>query len=122
MSAKGSNAYTRITFPGYYHFERCRSGKVAYRLDYNQEGIRNKTEYVQMFWDCGWEYLFDFVGYSYFRIEESGRQVREEIFSDGSSRLDMMKRVYKGRITPLIILFALVILLQYFTNLLRYVL
>ena len=57
---------TKVTFPGFYHFEKCEPESVSYRLDYNQEGIRNKDEYVKMFADCGWEYLFDFVGYSYF--------------------------------------------------------
>jgi len=40
---------------------------VVYQLDYNQEGRSHKEEYIQMFTDCGWEYLQDFVGYSYFR-------------------------------------------------------
>lgn len=106
----------RITFPGLYHFERCEPGKVTYRLDYNQEGIKNKTEYVQMFSDCGWNYLFDFVGYSYFCKEGSAGQEREEIFCDDLSRFDMMKRVFKGRIIPLIILFISIVLPQLFIN------
>ena len=65
MHAKGWKL-TKITFPGFYHFDSCEPQNVTYRLDYNQEGINNKTDYVQMFSDCGWNYLFDFVGYSYF--------------------------------------------------------
>lgn len=110
----------RVTFPGFYHFEECKPAKVAYRLDYNQEGIENKIEYVQMFSDCGWDYLFDFMGYSYFCKEGNTDQEREEIFCDDSSRYDMMKRVLKGRIIPLIILFACVILPQLFINTLKY--
>lgn len=107
---------THISFPGLYHFEACEPQKVTYRLDYNQEGIKNKTEYVQMFIDCGWEYLFDYVGYSYFCKEGEADHEREEIFCDDSSRLDMMKRVFRGRIIPLIVLFALVIMPQFFMN------
>lgn len=107
---------TRIVFPGFYHFERCSPGNTAYRLDYNQEGIKNKAEYVQMFSDCGWDYLFDFAGYSYFFKEGGQNQEKEEIFCDDASRYDMMKRVFKGRIIPLILLFVLGILPQYFLN------
>lgn len=106
----------KITFPCFYHFEKCQPERAAYRLDYNQEGIRNKTEYVQMFSDCGWKYLFDFVGYSYFYKEGAINPESEEIFCDDFSRLDMMKRVFKGRIIPLIIIFAGVVLPQLFQS------
>ena len=111
---------TKITFPGFYHFEKCEPGKVTYRLDYNQEGVKNKTEYVQMFSDCGWDYLFDFVGYSYFCKEGDTSHEREEIFCDDASRLDMIKRVFKGRLNPLIIVFLCIILPQFFLNTMRY--
>lgn len=112
--------FTKIIFPGFYHFEKCEPGKVTYRLDYNQEGLKNKAEYVQMFSDCGWNYLFDFAGYSYFCKEGDMDQEDGEIFCDDSSRLDMMKRVFKGRIIPLIPLFACVVLPQLFANTVGY--
>ena len=93
--------FTKVIFPGIYSFEECEPENVTYRLDYNQDGIANKAEYVQMFFDCGWEYLFDFVGYSYFRKASEGAEDNEEIFCDDESKFDMMKRVYKGRIIPL---------------------
>jgi len=41
---------------------------VIYQLDYNPDGKKNQEEYVQMFEDCGWEYLKDFaVKYISFR-------------------------------------------------------
>ena len=115
MNEKGWR-FTHATFLGFYHFEKCKPRQVTYRLDYNQEGIRNKAEYIQMFADCGWEYICDFVGYSYFRKEGKAGEEREEIFCDDASRLDMMKRVFRGRIIPLIILFVLVIIPQLFVN------
>lgn len=36
-----------------YHFEKCEPEDVIYRLDYNREGIRHKSEYTKMFEDCG---------------------------------------------------------------------
>lgn len=107
---------TKVSFPGFYHFEKCEPENVSYRLDYNQEGIRNKDEYVKMFADCGWEYLFDFVGYSYFRKAGMDGEEKEEIFCDDESRLEMMRRVFKGRILPLISLFVLVIIPQLLLN------
>lgn len=108
--------FTNVTFPGFYHFEQCEPETVTYRLDYNQEGISNKSEYVQMFADCGWDYLLDFVGYSYFRKASDDESIDEDIFCDDESRFDMMKRVFKGRIVPLIIIFFGVILPQLYTN------
>jgi len=99
-----------------YHFEKCTPEDVIYQLDYNKEGLDNKDEYVKMFSDCGWEYLQDYVGYSYFRkaVSEEGE---EEIFCDDESRLQMMERVFKGRMIPLLILFFTVLIPQFIINL-----
>ena len=106
--------FTKVNGFGFYHFERCEPEDVVYQLDYNPEGISNKAEYVQIFRDCGWEYLQDYVGYSYFRKTASEMDDDEEIFCDDSSRLDFMKRVLKGRVTPLIIIFFGIIVPQIF--------
>ena len=95
-----------------YHFEKCVPEDVIYQLDYNQNGIAHKEEYVKMFNDCGWEYLQDYVGYSYFRNAASKMDGVEEIFCDDASRLDMMKRVFKGRLIPLLAIFFLIIIPQ----------
>lgn len=102
--------FTGVTLLGFYHFEKCEPEDVVYQLDYNQDGIANKDEYVQMFHDCGWEYLQDFFGYSYFRKPASEMNGHEEIFCDTDSRIDMMKRVFKGRMIPLLCIFFLIIL------------
>lgn len=104
--------FAAVTFPGFYHFEKGIPEDVVYQLDYNQEGIAHKEEYVQMFQDCGWEYLTDFVGYSYFRKPVSGLREEEGIFCDDSSRLEMMKRVFQGRMLPLLAVFLCVIVPQ----------
>lgn len=106
--------FTYVNLPGFYHFEQCEPEEVVYQLDYNQEGLANKEEYVRMFEDCGWEYLMDHVGYSYFRKPKSQMLGEESIFCDDSSRLEMMKRVFKGRLIPLIIFFLSVIIPQLF--------
>ena len=52
--------FVRVTGLGIYHFEACPPEDVIYRLDYNPEGLNHKEEYVQMFHDCGWEYIQEF--------------------------------------------------------------
>ncbi len=59
--------FVRVSGFGIYHFEKCTPEDMIYQIDYNQDGIAHKDEYVKMFGDCGWEYLQDYVGYSYFR-------------------------------------------------------
>lgn len=110
----------KVTFPGIYRFSACEPEDVCYQLDYNQDGVAHKTDYVQMFADCGWEYLFDFVGYSYFRKPADQMEGEESIFCDDESRLEMIKRVYKGRVVPLIFIFFGCILPQLFMNSMGY--
>lgn len=100
----------RMSWPCVYHFERCAPEDVIYQLDYNQDGIAHRDEYVRMFSDCGWEYLQDFYGYSYFRKPASQMDGAEEIFCDESSRLQMLERVFRGRMIPLLALFLAVLL------------
>lgn len=103
--------FVKVGLPGIYHFEKCVPADVVYQLDYNQEGLAHKDEYVQMFRDCGWEYIQDFGGYSYFRKPVSQMQgEEEEIFCDDASRLDMMRRVFAGRYLSVFIILVLLIL------------
>lgn len=105
--------FTGVSFLMAYHFVRCEPEDVVYQLDYNPAA--NKQEYLQIFRDCGWEYLQDYVGYSYFRKPASAMQGEEAIFSDDASRLDMLRRIIKGRLLPLLPIFLLCVL----PNLLR---
>ena len=105
--------FTGVSFLMAYHFVRCEPEDVVYQLDYNPAA--NKQEYLQIFRDCGWEYLQDHVGYSYFRKPASAMQGEETIFSDDASRLDMLQRIIKGRLLPLLPIFLLCVL----PNLLR---
>lgn len=107
----------KYIMPSMYIFEKCVPEDVIYQLDYSPEGRKNKLEYLQMFYDCGWEYLFDACGWSYFRKPASLAVEDEEIFSDQDSKLDLMNRIGKGRLIPLLILFFLVIIPQLFIQL-----
>lgn len=106
----------KVNLPGFYHFVKCKPEDVVYQLDYNQEGLEHKDEYVQMFKDCGWEYIQDFGGYSYFRKPVSQMQGEEGIFCDDESRLDMMRRMFAGRYLPILVILALLILPNLFAQ------
>lgn len=109
--------FVRVDWLCRYHFEACEPEDVVYQLDYNPDGLQHKAEYVQMFRDCGWEYLQDMCGYSYFRKPASAMgEHEEEIFCDDSSRGEMLRRVFKGRLLPLIVLFLCNILPQVALN------
>ena len=111
--------FIKVSGLGVYHFEKCQPEDVIYQLDYNQEGSANKAEYIKMFSDCGWDYLQEYFGYSYFRKPAAEMNGEEEIFSDGNSRLDMMVRVYKGKVLPLLAIFFAVLLPQFVSNLIN---
>ncbi len=109
--------FVKVTGIGMYHFEKCQPEDVVYQLDYNTEGSSDKAEYIRMFADCGWDYIQEFFGYSYFRKRAADMNGEEEIFCDDSSRLAMMERVFKGRLVPLLIVFFTVLLPQFISNL-----
>ncbi|MCI9621297.1 MAG: DUF2812 domain-containing protein [Dorea sp.] len=91
--------------PGIYFFDKCVPEDVVYRLDFEQAEKSEKTEYLQLYNDYGWEYLFDVNGFSYFR-KRAGSEERElEIFSDNESRIEMVERVFKRRMIPLLMVF-----------------
>lgn len=103
--------FTKAALLGIYHFERYEPEDVVYQLDYNPDGIAHKEQYVQMFKDCGWEYIQDYFGYSYFRKPASEMTGDEEIFCDDESRLEMVKRIFFTRMIPLIAIFFFVVIL-----------
>lgn len=98
--------FTRVHLPGIYHFQKCEPANIKYQLDYNEDGRENIDEYTQMFSDMGWEYMFDFVGYSYFR--KPVEDITDEdngIFCDDDSRFDLIKRIFRAKMIPLILIF-----------------
>lgn len=103
-----------------YHFEKCVPEDVIYQLDYNQDGMRHKDEYVKLFNDCGWEYLQDYMGYSYFRKAAAEATGAEEIFCDDNSRLQMLERIVRGRVLPLAALFSCVLIPQFIFSITTY--
>ena len=109
--------FKKVTGLGVYHFEKCECENVVYQLDYNQQGIKNKDEYVRMFADCGWEYIQEYAGFSYFRKNASEMNGDERIFNDEESKTAMIGRVFAGRILPLLTIFSACLVPQFVINL-----
>lgn len=96
-----------------YHFEKCEPEDVIYQLDFNSEGTKRRDDYLQMFKDCGWEYIQEFNGYTFFRKPVSQMNGREEeIFCDDESRLEMIRNVLRKKMLPLLYIFFLIIIPQ----------
>ena len=86
-----------------YTFERCEPEQVVYRLDFSGIPLDQRDDYYAMFRDYGWEYLQDINGFSYFRKPAEGAAPEDlEIFSDGASHLEMVKKVMLKKLIPLI--------------------
>lgn len=94
----------RTVLPCSYIFEKCTPEDVAYRLDY-----KNNTEmadYFQIFQDYGWEYFNRCMGWLYFRkpVAETDSEQDAEIFSDDASRVQLLNKLLKTRMLPLLVI------------------
>jgi hypothetical protein len=111
--------FVRVGGFGVYHFERCEGADYVYQLDYNPQTKETRDDYLRIFSDCGWEYIQDYVGYSYFRKSAAAMRGDEAIFSDDESRTAMMGRVYKGRVLPLMGILCGCLIPQFILNLIN---
>lgn len=102
--------FVKCTVPCFYRFEPCEPEDVIYRLDY--KNARENPDYMQMTADFGWEYCGECNGWLYFRkpAEQAESEGDTEIFSDNESRLEMVQRVIKTRLLPLLVIFLCIII------------
>ena len=111
MHAKGWKlrkvSYSILLFAVKYTFEKCHPEQVSYQLDFYPMENSERTSYLQLFKDCGWEHITDFNGFSYFRKLHSGIEsdAEFEIYNDASGKLAMVKRILTRRMLPILLLF-----------------
>ena len=79
MHQKGWKLKSYTVFRGYV-FEKCIPENWIYQLDYRDE-VEDLNAYIQLFQDCGWEYVMMFNSFYYFRRKENGEENNSEIFS-----------------------------------------
>lgn len=113
--------FVEYIWPCFYRFERCEPENVIYQLDFSVTRKKDRPEYVQMFQDCGWEYIQDYLGWYYFRKELSEEEVECSIFSDIDSKFELLDRIYKSKIIPLMVVFFSIIIPQLWLNMRQWI-
>ena len=111
MHAKGWKlrkvSYSILLFAVKYTFEKCHPEQVSYQLDFYPMENSERTSYLQLFKDCGWEHITDFNSFSYFRkaYSEIESNAEFEIYNDATGKLAMVKRILTSRMLPILLLF-----------------
>ena len=112
-------SYSILLFAVKYTFEKCQPEQVSYQLDFYPMKKSERASYLQLFKDCGWEHITNFNGFSYFRKLHSGIEsdAEFEIYNDATGKLDMVNRILRLRLLP--VLFFLSMLIPLFLKLLN---
>ena len=100
-------SYSILLFVVKYTFEKCQPEQVSYQLDFYPMEKSERSSYLQLFKDCGWEHITDFNSFSYFRKAHSEIEsdAEFEIYNDATGKLAMIKRILIMRMLPILILF-----------------
>ncbi|MBR5259454.1 MAG: DUF2812 domain-containing protein [Eggerthellaceae bacterium] len=85
----------------FYRFEKCAPEDFLYQLDYSRDGRKHRDVYLQMFKDCGWEHLQDYLGYSYFRKPASDVAEAEGLLRDEETKRWMINQAFEDRVSLL---------------------
>ena len=109
MHAKGWKlrkvSYSILLFVIKYTFEKCQPEQVSYQLDFYPMEKSDRSSYLQLFKDCGWEHITNFNQFSYFRKPASQLDAESdlEIYNDAWSKLEMVKRLLIWRFLPALV-------------------
>ena len=105
-------SYSYLLVAVKYSFEKCQPEQVSYQLDFYPMEKSERTSYLQLFKDCGWEHITDFNGFSYFRKFLAGIEsdAEFEIYNDSTGKLAMVKRILIMRVFPIFLLFSALLL------------
>ena len=112
-------SYSILLFVVKYTFEKCQPEQVSYQLDFYPMEKSERSSYLQLFKDCGWEHITDFNSFSYFRKAHSEIEsdAEFEIYNDATGKLDIVHRILRLRLLP--VLFFLSMLIPLFLKLLN---
>lgn len=96
----------KLNPPAAYHFEEIEPEDVIYKLEY--KNAKAELDCNQMYKDYGWEYCGSCYGWNYYRKPAS--QIKSEnegeLFSDKESKIEMLEKVIKTRMLPLVAVFC----------------
>ena len=107
----------RMVVPCFYIFEKGEPRDVIYRLDFTNN--EENRDYARMLQDFGWENCGRCMGWVYWRkpAEEAENEGESELFTDDAGRLDMVKKVVRTRMLPLLLIFFVCVLPNLFRTL-----
>ena len=102
-------SYSNLVIAVKYTFEKCKPEQVSYQLDIYPMKKSERASYLQLFKDCGWEHITDFNSFSYFRKAHSKVEsaTEFEIYNDATNKLDMVNRILRLRLVPVLLLLAI---------------
>lgn len=113
MHAKGWKlrkvSYSILLFVVKYTFEKCQPEQVSYQLDFYPMEKSERSSYLQLFKDCGWEHITNFNSFSYFRkpYSQIESDAEFEIYNDAANKLDMVNRILRLRLVPSLLLLTI---------------
>ena len=101
--------YSNLVVAVKYTFEECQPEQVSYQLDFYPMEKSERSSYLQLFKDCGWEHITDFNSFSYFRKAHSEIEsdAEFEIYNDATGKLAMVNRILRLRLVPVLLLLAI---------------
>jgi hypothetical protein len=85
VSFKGINTYV---------FKKCTPEEYSYQLDYKEDN-EDEDSYLQLYKDCGWEYIMKYNYFYYFRKANPNKDEDMSIFSDTASKATMIEGIMK---------------------------
>jgi hypothetical protein len=96
-----------------YEFEKCEGEDWNYQLDFKENGVAD-GDYIQMFTDYGWEYVFQYRNWFYFRkIKTEGCEEDLSIFSDNESKIELYRRIINSQSLSMVPLYLIVLAYNY---------
>ncbi|MBQ8568437.1 MAG: DUF2812 domain-containing protein [Oscillospiraceae bacterium] len=102
-----------------YYFEECPKEEYIYQLDFNMDG-RSEEEYIRLYEDFGWEFIYRFRKWYYFRKKKTAEDTDLSIFSDRDSKIEMCRKIISHHIklllAVLLIFFILPAIIGYITR------
>ena len=101
--------YSNLVVAVKYTFEKCQPEQVSYQLDFYPMEKSERSSYLQLFKDCGWEHITDFNSFSYFRKAHSEIEsdAEFEIYNDAAGKLAMVNRILRLRLVPVLLLLVI---------------
>ena len=102
-------SYSNLVVAVKYTFEKCQSEQMSYQLDFYPMKKSERTSYLQLFKDCGWDHITDFNSFSYFikAHSEIESNAEFEIYNDAAGKLAMVNRILRLRLVPVLLLLAI---------------